>query len=168
MRKISEDTIKKIEKELNHFEQLDSKLERAVKTFFRAMVATNKKIIASDTASVAYSRVYYYLKNTVHFLETKDFSCFYNERVINTVIYETVGTEKLCDMHKAAVAVHNIVLEIYSSRNKMYEMAEDYAETVELIDAIEILLLNRGIALKKVHHEISKLKKASEKEFMIA
>lgn len=168
MRKISENTIKKIEKELNHFEQFDSKLERAVKNFFNVMVATNKRIIASDTASVAYSRVYYYLKNSIHFLETKDFACFYDERVINAVIKETVGTEKLADMHKAAVAVHDIVLEIYASRNKMYELAEDYAETVELMDALEILLLNRGIALKKVHYEISKLKQSSAKESMIA
>lgn len=168
MRKISNTTISKIEKELSHFEQLDSKLERAVKSFFKIMVTTNKRLIKSSTASIAYARVFYYLKNDVHFLENKDFSCFYNERVINTVIHETVGSDKLADMHKAAVAIHEIVLEIYASRNKMYEMAEDYAETVELLDAIEILLLNRGIALKKVHHELSKLKKASEKESMIA
>ena len=48
------------------------------------------------------------------------------------------------------------------------ELAEDYPDTVELMDALEILLLNRGIALKKVQHELSKLKKLTSKETMIA
>lgn len=168
MRKLSMQKITRIEKELKKFELFNSKLERAAKSFFESMVKTNKHLVTEDIRCVAYSRVFHILKDTTAVFAKNDFTCFYNEHIINAIIKECVGTEKLADMHMHAVAIRDVVMEAYASRNKMREMAEEYEGTDELLDAIELIVLNRNMALKKAYKEIVKLKQNVAKENMVA
>lgn len=169
--KITQKEIDNLKLNLSKYEEINFKIEEAAKRFLKAMSDTNHSLIANNITSIAYTRVYNILKTKTKLFKSDcvtDFSCFCDKDLVQAMIEEVVGTEKLQKMSYKLFMVRDLILKADALRNKMRELVEEYIEAEELLDAIESLSLKNGITVKIVYEKIEQLKQNILKEESIA
>lgn len=169
--KITQKEIETLKSNLMKFEEINFKIDEAAKRFLKTMSDTNHSLITNNTTSIAYNKVYNILKTQTKLFKKEyitDFSCFYNKDLVQSIIEEVVGTEKLQKMSYRILTIRDLLLKADALRNKMRELVEDYIAAEELLDAIESLSLKNEITVKIVCEEIEQLKNKISKEEMIA